>query len=263
MKYLTVTLILTMFITCSFKNAYVSEDTKVALNDLIQSAGKDSPESLIHKLYDYTAKEQKVWTNNAYANQISNTFNVSHETMAHVLIELMDREGFRARPYKCPAGVWTIGFGHTGNKKLIKEYRNNSNLELSLGQAINLLMNDLESKLKQVKAKKKFKKLTPEQQLAIAMFGHNVGVSKIRRGTQIYKEITRRKIKPKRLMKKWKAWAKYKSKKTGKMVTSTNLLGARELEANLFLGNTKEIEKITEKSAKNLSKKLKKRISKN
>lgn len=23
-------------------------------------------------------------------------------------------EGFRARPYLCPAGVWTIGYGHTG-----------------------------------------------------------------------------------------------------------------------------------------------------
>ncbi|WP_435018511.1 lysozyme [Tundrisphaera sp. TA3] len=22
-------------------------------------------------------------------------------------------EGFRSRPYKCPAGVWTIGYGHT------------------------------------------------------------------------------------------------------------------------------------------------------
>lgn len=27
---------------------------------------------------------------------------------------VMDREGFSATPYQCPAGVWTIGFGHTG-----------------------------------------------------------------------------------------------------------------------------------------------------
>jgi lysozyme len=23
-------------------------------------------------------------------------------------------EGFRSTAYKCPAGVWTIGYGHTG-----------------------------------------------------------------------------------------------------------------------------------------------------
>lgn len=26
-------------------------------------------------------------------------------------------EGFRAEAYKCPAGVWTIGYGHTGGVK--------------------------------------------------------------------------------------------------------------------------------------------------
>ncbi|WP_277971769.1 lysozyme [Pantoea agglomerans] len=26
-------------------------------------------------------------------------------------------EGFRAEAYRCPAGVWTIGYGHTGNVK--------------------------------------------------------------------------------------------------------------------------------------------------
>jgi lysozyme len=26
-------------------------------------------------------------------------------------------EGYRLKAYKCPAGVWTIGFGHTGNVK--------------------------------------------------------------------------------------------------------------------------------------------------
>lgn len=33
-------------------------------------------------------------------------------------IELIKRhEGFRARAYKCPAGVWTIGYGHTRGVK--------------------------------------------------------------------------------------------------------------------------------------------------
>lgn len=33
-------------------------------------------------------------------------------------IELIKRhEGFRSRAYLCPAGVWTIGYGHTGGVK--------------------------------------------------------------------------------------------------------------------------------------------------
>ena len=33
-------------------------------------------------------------------------------------IDLIKRhEGFRRKAYKCPAGVWTIGYGHTGGVK--------------------------------------------------------------------------------------------------------------------------------------------------
>lgn len=35
-----------------------------------------------------------------------------------ILIEAIKGfEGFRAEAYKCPAGVWTIGYGHTGGVK--------------------------------------------------------------------------------------------------------------------------------------------------
>lgn len=37
---------------------------------------------------------------------------------SEVLIEAIKGfEGFRAEAYKCPAGVWTIGYGHTGGVK--------------------------------------------------------------------------------------------------------------------------------------------------
>ena len=34
-------------------------------------------------------------------------------TAAKAIVKPM--EGFRGKAYKCPAGVWTIGFGHTGH----------------------------------------------------------------------------------------------------------------------------------------------------
>lgn len=37
---------------------------------------------------------------------------------SNILIEAIKGfEGFRAEAYKCPAGVWTIGYGHTGGVK--------------------------------------------------------------------------------------------------------------------------------------------------
>lgn len=33
------------------------------------------------------------------------------------LLIIKSFEGFRSKAYRCPAGVWTIGFGHTGNVK--------------------------------------------------------------------------------------------------------------------------------------------------
>jgi lysozyme len=30
---------------------------------------------------------------------------------------IMDAEGLRLEAYRCPAGVWTIGYGHTGDVK--------------------------------------------------------------------------------------------------------------------------------------------------
>ena len=36
-------------------------------------------------------------------------------TPSNILIEALKAfEGFRPKAYRCPAGVWTIGYGHTG-----------------------------------------------------------------------------------------------------------------------------------------------------
>lgn len=54
-------------------------------------------------------------------------------------IEFIKRhEGFRARAYKCPAGVWTIGYGHTGGVKsgdVITEAQGGMYLRADLAQA--------------------------------------------------------------------------------------------------------------------------------
>lgn len=55
-----------------------------------------------------------------------------------ILIEAIKGfEGFRAEAYKCPAGVWTIGYGHTGGVK--------KGQRVSPARAVELLLADLRS----------------------------------------------------------------------------------------------------------------------
>lgn len=55
---------------------------------------------------------------------------------AHIAADFIARwEGFRREAYKCPAGVWTIGYGHT---KGVKEGD-----EISPAEAEQLLVEDL------------------------------------------------------------------------------------------------------------------------
>lgn len=57
---------------------------------------------------------------------------------SNILIEAIKGfEGFRAEAYKCPAGVWTIGYGHTGGVKKGKR--------VSPARAEELLRQDLRS----------------------------------------------------------------------------------------------------------------------
>lgn len=57
---------------------------------------------------------------------------------SNILIEAIKGfEGFRAEAYKCPAGVWTIGYGHTGGVK--------KGQRVSPARAEELLLADLRS----------------------------------------------------------------------------------------------------------------------
>lgn len=57
---------------------------------------------------------------------------------SNILIEAIKGfEGFRSEAYKCPAGVWTIGYGHTGGVK--------KGQRVSPARAVELLLADLRS----------------------------------------------------------------------------------------------------------------------
>ena len=59
------------------------------------------------------------------------------EESLHIAVDLIKKyEGLELKAYKCPAGVWTIGYGHIENVK--------SGDEISAEEACNILKNDVQ-----------------------------------------------------------------------------------------------------------------------
>lgn len=89
-------------------------------------------------------------------------------------------EGLRLTAYKCPAGVWTIGYGHTGASV-------RQGLTITEQVADELLRADLEKFAREVNALKL--PLTKECQFdAVVDFCYNLGTGKFKSST-LYKKI--------------------------------------------------------------------------
>lgn len=87
---------------------------------------------------------------------------------------LREFEGFEPNAYLCPAGVWTIGYGHTGGVR--------KGEHISLADAEKLLSADLE----RIRAKvaPMFKRpVTRYQFIALMSFIYNIGVNAFKAST--------------------------------------------------------------------------------
>lgn len=95
-------------------------------------------------------------------------------------VELVKRfEGFRAKPYLCPAGVATIGYGHTEGISL-------SDPAISREAAAALLEKDLANFAAGV-ARMLAAPVTQNQFDALVSFAYNVGLGNLQRSTLLKK----------------------------------------------------------------------------
>lgn len=78
----------------------------------------------------------------------------------------MDSEGCKLEAYRCPAGIWTIGYGHTGDVK--------RGDRITQHQAETILKYDLERFERAVSASAP--KANSNQHSAMVSFAFNVGV---------------------------------------------------------------------------------------
>lgn len=130
-------------------------------------------------------------------------------------------EGLRLHAYRCPAGVWTIGYGHTkGVKKgdMITELKAETLLIIDL-QSFEYTINKL------VKVP-----LTQEQFDSLASFVFNVGSANFQKSTLLRKLNNKDYNGAANEFGKWK----YANKKV-----LPGLVKRREAEKNLFLKNSK------------------------
>ncbi len=96
-------------------------------------------------------------------------------------------EGFRASPYQCPAGIWTIGYGST-------YYENGKHVQqgdpaISLERAQGLLLALLASFEKTVASLTRTAKVTQNQFDALTSFAYNAGPKALQNSTLLKKVV--------------------------------------------------------------------------
>lgn len=85
-------------------------------------------------------------------------------------------EGCRTKAYKCPAGVWTIGYGHTKGVR--------PGMTIDLAEAENLLNEDIQRFEKAIRSYVRVP-LTQGQFDALTSFAFNVGIEAFRKSTLV------------------------------------------------------------------------------
>jgi lysozyme len=135
-------------------------------------------------------------------------------------------EGCKLKAYKCPADIWTIGYGHT---KDVKSYD-----VITKDKSDELLKKDIiwvESVInKNVKAI-----LNQNQFDALASFVFNVGENAFRSSTMLKYLNSSNEIL--QASKQFKVWNKVYDNKRGIYIESQGLTNRRKKEMELFLNN--------------------------
>lgn len=87
---------------------------------------------------------------------------------------IAEQEGFSGLAYKCPAGVWTVGFGHEGDA-------------VTRSEAFQMLLKDLVNTQEDLAVLVKVP-VTENQFIALMSFVYNFGITKCRRYT-LFKKV--------------------------------------------------------------------------
>lgn len=136
-------------------------------------------------------------------------------------------EGLSTKAYKCPAGIWTIGYGHTAG---VKEGQ-----VITEKQAEDVLKCDLFQYEKAVSELTYKCKITQSQFDAMVCFAYNVGIRAFNKSTLLFKF---RMGDIKGAADEFLKWNKAKSSETGRKIEVKGLTLRRQAERRLFLSES-------------------------
>jgi lysozyme len=134
-------------------------------------------------------------------------------------------EGYKAKAYKCPAGVWTIGWGRTGTDV------NESSPITTMLKEVEWLTNRLERDLVFLRNKLRPLILNANQEASLLSFMYNVGQGNFLKSSvfRILRESENKTLDTNQLVAYWKQW----NKAAGKVLPG--LVRRRQAEVNLFM----------------------------
>ena len=143
-----------------------------------------------------------------------------------VLISLIKEfEGCKLKAYKCPAGVWTVGWGATGPDIKEGTVWSQQYADAMLRKMANNVLDEA------LHESPRLRNETPGRQAAVADFIYNVGIGNYRKST--FKRMIDagdfNEAKHAIMM-----WVKATDPKTGKKVTLQGLVRRRQAEADLL-----------------------------
>ena len=153
-------------------------------------------------------------------------------------LHLQSFEGCKLKAYLCPAGVWTIGFGHTGWAELETGERVQVGLQVtkdtvlkSIAEAEALLIGDIEFFEQGLERLLDTSTLNRNQYDGLLSFTFNVGLLKLA-GSTLLKKLKKADFKA--AADEFLKWNKARNPKTKKLEPLKGLTTRREAERALF-----------------------------
>lgn len=181
-----------------------------------------TPKQLEEKIREYGLDKK-----NSQMKENYNNVKLSNDTIKKAREFIQGNEGYRGTAYQDKAGIWTIGYGHTGyiDGKPITQ-----GMKITKEKAEELYKKDFESHvvpLKDIKTP-----LSKNQKIALASFIYNFGVGAFN-NSELKKKIEAGDIKS--AANEFDKWIYIKNKTTGKKEVSQGLINRRKREKDLFL----------------------------
>lgn len=138
-------------------------------------------------------------------------------------LDLIKRfEGFKEKPYLCPAGVWTIGYGTTNRVTKDTAPISREDAEMLLREDLMARTNELNGLVPE--------SLTQDQFDALCSFCYNLGVFAFQNST-LRKVINHNPMDYEHIRKEFMKWVNVHGRKV------SGLIRRREAEADLYCGN--------------------------